>query len=142
MKWVQLNCRISDTTISSFGEDFGKLHHLAQVLLTKARAELLRQLSRQQYDNLLTVDGPLLAQHFMDDPFADAPVEQGKAGVDGRGDASTRLTDDLANIFEQDRWDYAESIACWLPLGLPSPHNLFSNRSLRLWVRLHPAARR
>jgi hypothetical protein len=25
---------------------------------------------------------------------------------------------------------------------LPSPHNLFSNRSLRLWVRLHPAARR
>jgi hypothetical protein len=90
------------------------LHHPAQVLLAKARAELLRQLSRQRYDNLLTVGGPLLAQNFIDDPFTDAPVEQGKAGVDGRGDASTRLTDDLANIFEQDRWDYAESIACWL----------------------------
>jgi hypothetical protein len=56
------------------GKDFGKLHHPAQILLAKAGAELLNQLSRQRYDNLLTVGGPLFAENFVDDSFANAPV--------------------------------------------------------------------
>ena len=93
------------------GEDFGKLHHPAQILLAEARAILLNQLSRHRYDNLLTISGPFFAENFIDDPFANAPVKQGKAGVDGCGDASTCLSDDLANIFDQDRRDCADSIA-------------------------------
>jgi hypothetical protein len=112
------------------GKDFGKLHHPAQILLAKAGAELLNQLSRQRYDNLLTVGGPLFAENFVDDPFANAPLKEGKAGVDGGSDASTCLTDDLANIFDQDRRDCAESVACCVRLGLLSRHNPFSNRFL------------
>ena len=93
------------------GEDFGKLHHPAQILLAEARAILLNQLSRHRYDNLLTISGPFFAENFIDDPFANAPVKQGKAGVDGCGDLSTCLSDDLANIFDQGRRDCADSIA-------------------------------
>src|SRR5712664_545367 len=62
------------------GENFGKLHHPAQILLAKAWAILLNQLSRHRYDNLLTISGPFFAENFIDDPFANAPVKQGKAG--------------------------------------------------------------
>ena len=93
------------------GEDFGKLHHPAQILLAEARTIFLNQLSRHRYDNLLTISGPFFAENFIDDPFANAPVKQGKAGVYGCGDASTCLSDDLANIFDQDRRDCADSIA-------------------------------
>jgi hypothetical protein len=66
---------------------------------------------RYRYDNLLTISGSFFAENFIDDPFANAPVKQGKAGVDGCGDGSTCLSDDLANIFDQGRRDYADSIA-------------------------------
>jgi hypothetical protein len=42
---------------------------------------------RYRYDNLLTISGSFFAENFIDDPFANAPVKQGKAGVDGCGDA-------------------------------------------------------
>jgi hypothetical protein len=77
------------------GEDFGKLHHSTQILFSAARAELLSQLSRQRYGNLLTISGPLFAENFVDDLFAIALVKQGKSGVNGGSDASTCLTEDL-----------------------------------------------
>src|SRR5260370_8908279 len=85
------------------GEDFGKLHHAAQILLAEARAILLNQLSRHRYDNLLTISGPFFAENFIDDPFANAPIKQGKADVDGCCDASAYLSGDLPSIFDHDR---------------------------------------
>jgi hypothetical protein len=130
MKWVQLKLSYQRYDNVLLREDLGELHHAAQVLLAKARAELLYQLSRQLYDNLLTVGGPFFAENFIDDPFADAPVEQGKAGVDGGGNTPTGLSDDLADIFDQDRRDCVQSVACWVRLGLSSRHNPFSTKSL------------
>ena len=34
----------------------------------------------------MTISGPFFAENFIDDPFANTPVKQGKAGVDGCSD--------------------------------------------------------
>jgi hypothetical protein len=53
----------------------GKLHHPAQIFLAEAWAMLVNQLSCQRYDNLLAVRSSFLAENFIDDPFADPPIE-------------------------------------------------------------------
>jgi hypothetical protein len=76
------------------GEDFGKPHHPAQILLAKAGAELLNQLSPQRYENLLAIRCPLFAKNFVGDPFANAPLNILPSVTKGRGFLSSRLSRD------------------------------------------------
>jgi hypothetical protein len=103
MKCVQLNCRISDTTILLVREGGGELHHAAQVLDRKAAAVLLHQLRRQGGHDFLAVVGPAPVQDLRMDALADAPVEHRQLAIHRRGGALARRFDQRPNVAQQRR---------------------------------------
>src|ERR1700678_2016471 len=109
------------------GEDFGKLHHPAQVLLTEARAILQNQLSCQQYDNLPAVSCSFFAENLINDSLADAPVQQRKTCVDSGGNTLSCLRDELAKILDQGWRYHADLVPHCDWLCLLARHNSFSN---------------
>jgi hypothetical protein len=53
------------------------------VILERQQGDEVRpaQLSYQRYESLATEGRAIFAKDFVNDPFADAPVQQGKSGV-------------------------------------------------------------
>lgn len=82
-------------------EGFGETQHVPQILGRETATVFELQLSRQRRDNLLTVGGAFLSEHFAADALADVPIKQGQGTVDGAGKLLAALLNQAADFAQQ-----------------------------------------
>jgi hypothetical protein len=80
VKWVHVNCRISDATIPRTGETLANWIMRRRVFSPNPRPNSL-QLPPQCGDNLRAVIGPLFLQDVLANALPDVPVEGGRARI-------------------------------------------------------------
>jgi len=83
------------------GEGFRKSKHVAQILGRETATVFELQLSRQCRDNLLTIGGAFLFEHFGADALADVPVKRGQCTVDDTGELPAALFEQAADFAKQ-----------------------------------------
>jgi hypothetical protein len=82
---------------------FGKLNHPPQIFVLETPAVLGAQLSPYRCDDSLPVGCALLAENFRADALTNLPVQHGQRRVRSAGDATSGVSNEMANVVEKGR---------------------------------------